>query len=168
MLPPHTLPIFPAHLHLPHHPSLALAVRPSFPPTTLHSSSRLSLSWTAAIAEEGQQASLGGSECAPILTQLRQAEIRRAVSADAREAGGAAAASQRWGEAQRTLQREQAAWEAPGQKASSQMWEHLECEDHWRRRPLLTPNPNGSAHEEASLVQEQSGGSALLAQAGLP
>ena len=90
---------------------------------------------------------------------LRHSELKRAASADAREVAAATAAAQRWAEAQQSLQREQAAWEGEGGKASGQLWEHLECEDIWRRRPLLTPNPNGTDHSKASLVQQQSGGS---------
>ncbi|KAL1521639.1 hypothetical protein AB1Y20_021296 [Prymnesium parvum] len=125
-------------------------------------------SWTDAVANEERQAASAASESTRPFAKLRHAEINRATSADAREAAAATTASQRWAEAQRSLQREQVAWEAPGENTSTQLWEHLECEDIWRRRPLLTPNPNGTDHSKASMVQQQSGGSASLpAQVGV-
>ena len=93
------------------------------------------------------------------------------AAADAKEAAAAAQSARRWRETLRSLQREQAAWEAAGRRAagddaggaaadgadgSVERFEHLEAEDIWRRRPLLVPNPAASDHREASEGQERS------------
>jgi hypothetical protein len=65
---------------------------------------------------------------------------------------------------QRSLLREQGAWESPSSH-NARLWEHLESEDAWRRRPLLVPNPNGTDHRHASQIQQMSGGSKSAATA---
>ena len=124
--------------------------------------------WVAAAAEEESVSSSAVAAAEGALMRLRHAESARAAAADAREKSDAAHASQTWEKVQRTLLREQAAWEEPGSSGGSRFWEHLEVEEAWdaatlfqggRRRPLLVPNPAGSDHRDASAIQQQSGGS---------
>ena len=128
----------------------------------------------AAQEEEGRNVTEAARQAAAAFRQLRYAELRRMAAADAKEAAAAAQSARRWRETLRSLQREQAAWEAAGRRAagddaggaatdggdgSVERFEHLEAEDIWRRRPLLVPNPAASDHREASEGQERSGGS---------
>ena len=117
--------------------------------------------WMHAAAEEESLAAQAVAQAEGALTKLRQVESKRAAAADAKETAEAAHAAHMWEGVQRTLLREQAAWEEPGSSGGAHFWEHLEVEDTGpgRRRPLLVPNPMGTDHKQASLTQQKSGGS---------
>ena len=117
--------------------------------------------WAIAAAEEESQSTAAAAMAEGALTRLRNAENARAAAADAREAKMASQAARTWDAVQRSLVREQAAWEAPGSSGGVRLWEHLEIEESGpgRRRWLFAPNPNGSDHAAASAVQQASGGS---------
>jgi len=117
--------------------------------------------WMQAAAEEESLAAQAVAQADGALSRLRQVESKRAAAADAKEKAEAAHAAHMWEAVQRTLLREQAAWEEPGSSGGARFWEHLEVEDTGpgRRRPLVVPNPLGTDHKQASLTQQKSGGS---------
>lgn len=121
--------------------------------------------WASVAEEEAVQCSEAAEEAAGAYTALRAEEARRVGATRSRAAALAAHAAQRWKETHRSLQQEQGAWEAPQEQGAAaraeERCELLECEDYWRRRVLQLPNSQLTDHAQASLVQQQSGGSAV-------
>ena len=125
--------------------------------------SRASRASREAADDASRRVLLAAQSAATAFRKLQLNELQRVSAADAREAASAEQAAERWRETQRTLQREQRAWEGPpppGSGGAAVRWEHYGSEDAWRRMPLMLPNPALSDHREASSQQAKSGGSA--------
>ncbi|EOD31745.1 hypothetical protein EMIHUDRAFT_231361 [Emiliania huxleyi CCMP1516] len=128
---------------------------------------------SGACSPEQFLAAFGASAWGPLLDAPLLREAAAALEADnaAQTAAAVSDAAQRVGLAQAAWasvaeeEAEQGAWEAPQEQGAAaraeERCELLECEDYWRRRVLQLPNSQLTDHAQASLVQQQSGGSAV-------
>eukprot|EP00967_Tisochrysis_lutea_P110376 scaffold172683_cov23-Tisochrysis_lutea.AAC.1 len=121
--------------------------------------------WAELSQQEAVQSADAIEDCVAAHREIRSNEVQRLAAARAGAAGFAAEAAQRWRETSRSLAREQEAWGDPASGSLTTRTERrelLECEDSWRRRPILVENRLLDDHASASLIQQQSGGSAAL------